>query len=397
MPSSLHARVGEVTDRIVKRSHDARRRYLDRIDKAVPFRSDPQEARLRQFRARLCGLRRRRQGRAASRRWPQSRDRHRLQRHAVGASAVRAFPRNHQARGARGRRHGAGRGRRARNVRWRHAGRGGHGAFAVLARRDRAFDRGRALAPDVRRRRLSRRLRQDRAGPADRGAVVRPSAVGVPAGRPDDLGPFQRRQVKDPPALRRGQGDAGRTAGGGVEGLSRPRHLHVLRHRQHQSDADGDHGPASAGRLVRQPEHAAARRADGSRREAGARAHRRRQCVYADRPRDRRARHRQRRRRPACDGRVDQPHDPSDRDGGGGRHRADLGRFRRSRRSDAAAGARLSQRQGRREPFPGGGRHAGHDPLAAAGRLAARRRAQRLGRLVRANMSSSPRSTPMAH
>ena len=34
MPSSVHARVGEVTERIVKRSHEARRRYLDRIDAA---------------------------------------------------------------------------------------------------------------------------------------------------------------------------------------------------------------------------------------------------------------------------------------------------------------------------------------------------------------------------
>ena len=57
------------------------------------------------------------------------------------------------------------------------------------------------------------------------------------------------------------------------------------------------------------------------------------QCLYADRPCRRRARGGQRRRRPACDGRLDQSHDPSDRHGGGGRHRAQLGRFRRSRRS----------------------------------------------------------------
>jgi phosphogluconate dehydratase len=31
MPHSLHARVGEVTERIVRRSHDSRRRYLDRV------------------------------------------------------------------------------------------------------------------------------------------------------------------------------------------------------------------------------------------------------------------------------------------------------------------------------------------------------------------------------
>jgi len=35
MSSTLHARVGEVTQRIVKRSHDSRKRYLDRIDAAA--------------------------------------------------------------------------------------------------------------------------------------------------------------------------------------------------------------------------------------------------------------------------------------------------------------------------------------------------------------------------
>ena len=48
------------------------------------------------------------------------------------------------------------------------------------------------------------------------------------------------------------------------QGLSRAGHLHLLRHRQHQPDADGDHGPASARGLVRQSEHAVARRADRS-------------------------------------------------------------------------------------------------------------------------------------
>ena len=47
--------------------------------------------------------------------------------------------------------------------------------------------------------------------------------------------------------------------------LPRARHLHLLRHRQLQPDADGDHGPAPAGRGLRQPEHAAARRADRGR------------------------------------------------------------------------------------------------------------------------------------
>ena len=92
-------------------------------------------------------------------------------------------------------------------------------------------------------------------------------------------------------------------------------------------------------------------------------------ALHADRPCHRRARGRQRRRRAACDRRLDQPDDPPDRDGGGGGDRAELGRFRRSRRSDAAADAHLSQRQGRREPFPGGRRHAGADPRAARRRV----------------------------
>src|SRR5665213_2793318 len=35
MPKTLHARVGEVTERIAKRSRDTRRRYLDQIERAV--------------------------------------------------------------------------------------------------------------------------------------------------------------------------------------------------------------------------------------------------------------------------------------------------------------------------------------------------------------------------
>ena len=94
-------------------------------------------------------------------------------------------------------------------------------------------------------------------------------AVFLPAG-PMTSGLSNDDKVEDSPAVRRGQGDAGRAAGRRGQGLSRPGHLHVLRHGEHQPDADGDHGPASARRFVRQSEHAAARRADGARR-AGAR------------------------------------------------------------------------------------------------------------------------------
>ena len=55
--------------------------------------------------------------------------------------------------------------------------------------------------------------------------------------------------------------------------------------------------------------------------EAGAGDHRARQRLYAGRPDDRRALDRQRHRRPARHRRLDQPHHPPHRHGGGGRHR----------------------------------------------------------------------------
>ena len=97
-------------------------------------------------------------------------------------------------------------------------------------------------------------------------------ALFLPAG-PMPSGPRQRREIEDPPALRRGQGDPRRSPQGGSRSLSRARHLHLLRHGQHQPDADGDHGPAPAGRLLRQSQYAAARRADHARRQAGAGDH----------------------------------------------------------------------------------------------------------------------------
>ena len=55
-------------------------------------------------------------------------------------------------------------------------GRDGHAALALQPRRDRDVDRDRAVARHVRRRADARRLRQDRAGPADRRALLRPPA-----------------------------------------------------------------------------------------------------------------------------------------------------------------------------------------------------------------------------
>ena len=168
-------------------------------------RPGPPAPGLRQLRPWLRRLRHR-QGRAARGRGAEPGHRHLLQRHAVGASALRALSGPDQAGGAGGRRHGPGGRRRAGDVRRRHPGRGGDGAVAVLARRHRPVDRGRPVAPDVRRRRVPRRLRQDRARPGDRRPVLRPSAGGVHPGRADALGPGERRQGQGPAALRRGQG-----------------------------------------------------------------------------------------------------------------------------------------------------------------------------------------------
>ena len=71
-----------------------------------------------------------------------------------------------------------------------------------------------ALAQHVRRRRLSRRLRQDRARPGDRRADLRPSAGRLHPRRADDLGPAQRREGEGPPALCRRQGRPRRAARG---------------------------------------------------------------------------------------------------------------------------------------------------------------------------------------
>jgi phosphogluconate dehydratase len=114
----------------------------------------------------------------------------------------------------------------------------------------------------------------------------------------------------------------------GGEILSRPRHLHVLRHRQHQPDDDGDHGPASAGRGLHQPQHAIARCADprGRKRALAMTAAWQRIIRRSAEMLDERS-VRQRGGRPACDGRFHQPHAASDRHGRRRRHCADLGRF----------------------------------------------------------------------
>ena len=369
-----------ITERIRQRSRAGPRALSRPHRRGVEPHRQPRRAVLRQPRAWLCRLQPFGKAGARRRQGAESRHHHLLQRHAVGASAVRDLSGADQGRGARGRRHRPGGRRRAGHVRWRHAGPARHGAVAVFARRDRHGRGDRPVAQHVRRRRLSRRLRQDRAGAGDRGADLRPSAGGVHPGRADDDRPAQRREGQGPPALCRGQGRPRRTARGRVQILSRAGHLHLLRHRQFQPDADGDHGPAHARRLLRQSGHAAARRADARGDEAGAGDHRARQRLHAGRPHDRRALDRQRRRRPACHRRLDQPHHPPDRHGGGGRHHADLAGHFRPVGSGAAAGARLSERACRREPFPRRRRDRLPDPRTARRRHPARGCADGVGR-----------------
>ena len=103
-------------------------------------------------------------------------------------------------------------------------------------------------------------------------------AIFVPGG-PMPSGMSNDEKAQRAPALCQGQGRPRRAAGIGGEVVPRPRHLHLLRHRQQQPDADGSDGPAPAGRGVRQPEHAAARCADGGGRAQRAIADQRRSAA----------------------------------------------------------------------------------------------------------------------
>ncbi len=192
---TLDPRIAAITERIVERSRPTRARYLDRMARAA---AEPACA-ARSWAAPTSPTASRPAGRgtrpscaAATR--PTSASSPPTTTCSRPTSPTSASPTSSSdaAREAGG--DGAGRGRRAGHVRRRHPGRGGHGAVAVLARRDRAGDRRGALAPDVRRRALSRRLRQDRAGPRHRRAGLRPPARDLRAGRADDVRPAQRRE-----------------------------------------------------------------------------------------------------------------------------------------------------------------------------------------------------------
>ena len=260
---SLHSTVAAVTDRIVERSRVSRARYLAKIDAAKGDGTHRRRSVVRQSRARLRGMQCDGQGCHPRQREAEHRHRHGVQRHAVGASAVRALSGNHSRGGARSRRDGASRRWRRRDVRRRNARPRRHGVVAVLARRDRAVDGHRAVARHVRCGAVSGHLRQDRAGSVDRRAEFRPSAGHFRAGRSDAERHQQRREIESAPVVRGRQSRPRRIARSGSEVVSLRRHVHVLRHGEFEPDADGDHGSASAGREFRASEHAVARCVDG--------------------------------------------------------------------------------------------------------------------------------------
>ncbi len=240
-----------------------------------------------------------------------------------------------------------------------------------------------ALAQRLRFDRLSRGLRQDRAGAGHRGGDLRPPAGGLPAGRADDERHPQRPEGQGPPAVRLRRGRTRRADGLGDGLLPRAGHLHLLRDREHQPDADGVHGPAPAGLVLRQPEHPAPRRADHRGRAAGAGDLGARQPVHPGLRRPRRAGLRQRHRRAERHRRLDQPAHPPDRHGARRRRPPRLGGLRRPLRRDAADGARLPQRPRRREPLPRRRRPRLHDRRAPRLRPSPRRHPHRRRRRPR--------------
>ena len=250
------------------RSHRAHPREQSPHPRGLPRRHrgdarhgpDAASAQLREPGARLRRVRGR-QAAAARRRHAQPGDRHGIQRHAVGAPALRGLSGADPRGRAHAWRHRAGRRRRTSDVRRRHPGSRGNGPVAVLARCDRAVHRDRAQPRHVRRRDLPGRLRQDRARPADRRPGLRPPAGGVRARGPDDARAVKQGKGRGSRALRRGRGHAGGAARGRGRVLPLARHLHLLRHRQLQPGAARGDGPATAGDVLRQPGHAAARRA----------------------------------------------------------------------------------------------------------------------------------------
>ena len=158
--------------------------------------------RLQQPRPRRGGLWRHRPRRDVGRQRCQRRHRHLLQRHALGARALRALPAGHQGNRPRRRRGRPGGWGRARDVRWHHAGADRHGAQPVQPRRHRDVDRDRPVARRLRRRPDAGCLRQDRPRPGRGCPDLRAPAHRPRAGRSHGLGTFECREGRGAKGVR---------------------------------------------------------------------------------------------------------------------------------------------------------------------------------------------------
>ena len=223
----LHPVVADVTERIIERSAASRAAYLDAHPRGGR-RAARRAARWPAPTSRTASPRREagRQGGAARAHQAQPGDRHLLQRHAVGAPAVRATtPRSAEARPCAA----GGIAQVAGGVPAMCDGitQGRDGMQLSLFSRDViAMATAIALSHDMFDGALhARRVRQDRAGAADRRAGVRPPADGLRPGRADAVRSAQQREGAGAPAVRRGQGrPRGAARGrGGVLPLGRAR------------------------------------------------------------------------------------------------------------------------------------------------------------------------------
>ena len=211
----VHRVVADVTERVIARSRASRTAYLSRISQAAAERGGapraPTSAAATSPTPSPPAVA------PTAPRWPadigrEPRDRHVLQRHALGARAVRALPAADQGRPpARSAAVARVAGGVPGDVRRHHPGPGGHGAQPVQPRRHRDVDGDRPVPRRVRRGPDARRLRQDRARPGGRCAGVRSPAHRPGAGRPDGLRPVQRREGRGPPGVRRRARSAARS------------------------------------------------------------------------------------------------------------------------------------------------------------------------------------------
>ena len=270
----------------------------------------------------------------------------------VGARAVRALPAGDEADGSRGRRRRPRGRRRASHVRRHHPGPGGHGAQPVQPRRHRDVDGDRAVARRVRRRPHARRLRQDRARPASP-ARCRSATCRRRSCRPARWRRGRSNAEKAETRKAYAAGEAGRDEllASEVASYHSPgtcTFYGTANSNQMLMDVMGLHLPGAA--FVHPDDPVRDALTDATTRRVA-------EIAASEQPYgigqvvDEKC-GRQRRRRPARDRWLDQPHDAPDLDGGRRGHRPDVGGLRRPVGRRPVGRAHLPQRHRRREPLP---------------------------------------------